>query len=41
MTANAMEGHRKECFEAGMNDYISKPVSPEVLKKTLLKWLPV
>lgn len=39
MTANAYEENRQACFEAGMNDFVSKPVQPEVLYGTLLKWL--
>ena len=40
MTANAMQGDRELCMEAGMNDYITKPVSPQALAEVLGKWLP-
>jgi CheY-like chemotaxis protein len=36
MTANAMEGDRKACTEAGMDDYLSKPVSLDQLREMLL-----
>jgi CheY-like chemotaxis protein len=40
MTAHAMLGDRDYCLEAGMNDYISKPVSPHALIEALNTWLP-
>ena len=40
MTAHAMQGDRERCLEAGMNDYVSKPVSPQALAEALEKWLP-
>ncbi|MEK7675611.1 MAG: response regulator [Verrucomicrobiota bacterium] len=40
MTANAMQGDREKCLEAGMNDYISKPVEEEALQAALERWVP-
>ena len=40
LTANAMEGDRERCLEAGADDYLSKPFSPMDLGKLLDKWLP-
>ena len=39
MTANAMDGDREKCLEAGMNDYMVKPVDANVLLEKLQHWL--
>jgi two-component system sensor histidine kinase/response regulator len=38
MTAHALEEERQSCLDAGMNDHLSKPIDPEALLSTLLKW---
>lgn len=40
MTANAMLGDKEKCLEAGMDDYMSKPLNRYLLEKTLKKWDP-
>ena len=39
MTANAMKGDREKCLEAGMNDYVTKPVKPQNLLDAITKWI--
>jgi PAS domain S-box-containing protein len=39
MTANAFEEDRQSCLDAGMNDHIPKPVDPNELYRTMLRWL--
>ncbi|MES9882432.1 MAG: response regulator [Sedimenticola sp.] len=40
MTANAMQGDRERCLDAGMDDHIAKPVDPGKLRQALERWLP-
>ncbi len=39
MTANAFAEDKARCFEAGMNDFLVKPIDPDVLLSILLRWL--
>ncbi|MBI5591530.1 MAG: response regulator [Deltaproteobacteria bacterium] len=39
MTAHAMRGAREACMNAGMNDYVSKPIDPAALFTILMRWI--
>ena len=38
MTANAMQGDREKCLDAGMDDYVSKPINRKAVKTALKRW---
>lgn len=40
MTAHALQGDREKSIEAGMNDYITKPINPDKLINVIRHWLP-
>jgi PAS domain S-box-containing protein len=39
VTANALAAERQRCLEAGMNDYVSKPIDPDRLRAVLERWV--
>lgn len=39
ITADAMKGAREKCLKVGMNDYVTKPISPDELKGVLSQWI--
>jgi CheY-like chemotaxis protein len=38
LTANVMQGDRDRCLQAGMDDYLGKPIKPDELRGTLARW---
>ncbi|MCP4292723.1 MAG: response regulator [bacterium] len=41
LTAHALDGYRELCLEKGMDDYLTKPLNPKILRETLSIWVPV
>jgi len=39
LTANAFEDDRRACLAAGMNDFLVKPLSPDLLRGMLTRWI--
>jgi CheY-like chemotaxis protein/HPt (histidine-containing phosphotransfer) domain-containing protein len=40
MPAHAVKGDRERCLEAGMDDYLAKPVEPQALHESIARWTP-
>jgi len=38
MTANALQGDREDCINAGMHDYVAKPLTPGIVEEMIRKW---
>ncbi len=41
LSANAFSHDRQDCLDAGMHDLLVKPVTPQLLYASLLRWLPI
>jgi HPt (histidine-containing phosphotransfer) domain-containing protein len=40
MTAHALDSERQRCLAAGMNDFLTKPIDPDLLQQMLIRWQP-